>query len=156
MREITLTVHGTPIPKGSAKGFVIRGTNRCIITQNNRDKQKPWASAIQQAALDEVGNEFRPVTSGVFIKSMLFYFNRPKSHYGSGKNANTVKASAPLHHVTKPDLDKLERCALDALTGIIWKDDSQVYHFGEHGKEYSDFNGMRITIQLQEDGHAQG
>jgi crossover junction endodeoxyribonuclease RusA len=31
-----------------------------------------------------------------------------------------------LPHTKKPDVDKLMRALLDALTGIVWKDDSQV------------------------------
>ena len=37
-----------------------------------------------------------------------------------------VKNSSPVHHLQKPDTDKLIRAILDALTGIIYKDDSQV------------------------------
>ena len=35
-------------------------------------------------------------------------------------------ASAPRHMAVMPDIDKLARCALDALTGIVFEDDAQV------------------------------
>lgn len=31
-----------------------------------------------------------------------------------------------VHHTKKPDLDNLEKSLMDALTGIVWRDDSQV------------------------------
>ena len=55
-----------------------------------------------------------------------FFFARPKAHFGSGRNAGTVLASAPRHMTVMPDVDKLARAALDALTGIVFKDDSQI------------------------------
>ena len=59
---------------------------------------------------------------------MTFYFPRPKSHYGTGKNVNVLKENAPTHHTKKPDAMKLARAVEDALTGIVWKDDSQVWN----------------------------
>ena len=47
--------------------------------------------------------------------SLTFVFEKPRSER---KNA--------LHKTTKPDLDKLLRATLDALTGIAYVDDSQV------------------------------
>jgi Holliday junction resolvase RusA-like endonuclease len=37
-----------------------------------------------------------------------------------------LKPNAPLRVITTPDLDKLQRSTLDALTGVLFKDDSQV------------------------------
>ena len=45
----------------------------------------------------------------------VFYFDRPKSL------AKRIWAK-----LTKPDLDKLQRSLFDALTGICYRDDSQV------------------------------
>ena len=51
-----------------------------------------------------------------------FYLPRPKSHF----TKRGVRLSAPWWPVTKPDLDKLTRALLDALTDAgIWRDDSQ-------------------------------
>lgn len=48
--------------------------------------------------------------------SASFYFQRPKSHYGTGRNAKILKDSAPEHHTQAPDVDKLVRLISDALT----------------------------------------
>ena len=61
---------------------------------------------------------------------VTFRFQKPKS----------VKKTV-LEKVTKPDTDKLIRSILDALTGIVWTDDSQVVEilarkqFGTPGAE---------------------
>ena len=58
-----------------------------------------------------------------------FVFPRPKSHYlpANGKRRDPVlRDDAPLWHVSPPDVDKLARSCLDALTGVLWTDDAQV------------------------------
>jgi Holliday junction resolvase RusA-like endonuclease len=57
---------------------------------------------------------------------LMFFLPRPKGHFGTGKNSAKLKASAPLAPAVKPDLDKLVRAVLDALTGVVFRDDCQV------------------------------
>ena len=70
-----------------------------------------WRNIIAQAALKEIG---RPLlwTGPVWV-SLCFVYKRPRGQYGVGK-------------ATRPDIDKLARAALDALTGFLWVDDAQV------------------------------
>jgi len=57
----------------------------------------------------------------------VFFFPRPKGHYGTGRNATVLRPSAPMFPDGRPDLDKLARAVLDGLTqGGAFKDDSQV------------------------------
>lgn len=56
-----------------------------------------------------------------------FYFPRPKSHYGTGKNSKILKPSAPKYHTNKPDIDNLIKFIQDAGNRFFWKDDSQIY-----------------------------
>jgi hypothetical protein len=68
---------------------------------------------------------------------VAFRFSRPKSHFGTGKNAKAIKASAPSNHVSRPDIDKLLRAVLDGLTGVAYQDDSFVYKVSAE-KSYCD------------------
>ena len=139
---ISFFVAGIPIAKGSAKAFVIKGTNRAIVTQTNREKQRPWASIIGVTA-QQLN---KPMIEGPVSLSLAFVLPRPKNHYGTGKQSSVLKLSAPFWHTSKPDSDKLTRLVLDALTGITWKDDSQVAHFGHISKTYGDVPGVHIEI----------
>lgn len=139
---ISFFVAGTPVPKGSAKAFMRKGMKHPVVIQDNREKQKPWASAIGYAAQQEVIEILDNVPVSIEI---IFNMPRPKCHYGTGKNRGTLKDSAPWYHTSKPDLDKLVRCVKDALTGVVWKDDSMVAIVVSK-KVYSDTPGARITI----------
>jgi len=51
-----------------------------------------------------------------------FYFTRPKS---------LERKSSPewvIPHLTKPDTDNVIKAVKDALTGLLWNDDKQVYN----------------------------
>lgn len=67
-----------------------------------------------------------PLTGPVQV-GLEFMFTRPKSHYGTGRNANRVKDSAPSRQTSYPDIDKAVRLVCDALViaGVL-RDDSQV------------------------------
>lgn len=97
---------GLPQPKGSMRGFVVKG--RAILT-NASAKTKPWEHVVR----------FYAEQAGLVCSSepvwlyLAFYMPRPK----------TVKRAWPS---VKPDIDKLTRSVMDALTGVAWVDDSQV------------------------------
>ena len=122
---ITFTVFGKPAQMGSKKAFYIKSLNRSTIVDDNSDKQKAWAASVAQTASHVMAG--RPLLAGPVSLHLQFYFARPKAHYGTGKNASTLKQSAPLRHTQTPDVDKLVRCLGDALTGIVYRDDRQVY-----------------------------
>lgn len=127
---IKFVVYGKPTQMGSKKAFVVPGKGgakpRAILTDDNSDRRMQWANAVATAAAEAMnGAELidRPVKVRVG-----FYFARPNAHYGTGKNSNKLKPSAPEIHGQSPDLDKLIRCLNDALTGIVFRDDRLVWH----------------------------
>ncbi|MEI6634754.1 MAG: RusA family crossover junction endodeoxyribonuclease [Chlamydiota bacterium] len=66
-----------------------------------------------------------------------FVFGRPKTHYGTGKNAGVLKASAPSQHTGTPDLDNILKAAKDAITDVgLWRNDSLVCQYGWMEKRY--------------------
>lgn len=74
-----------------------------------------------------------------------FRFARPKSHL---TKKGVLTKSAPRTHVSKPDLDKLVRTVLDALTGVVIHDDSQVCGIVAQ-KDYAD-PGVQVVVTMIE------
>ena len=115
--NITFTVYGTPRPQGSLRAFIPKGWKRPILTSDNT-KLKPWRQEIAQTAQLKVrtSDTCWPLERGIAVTVRCeFFFAKPKS----------TKKSV-VAKTTKPDLDKLARSLLDALTGIVFEDDSQV------------------------------
>ena len=50
-----------------------------------------------------------PLT-GPLVVHVQFTMPRPKSHLRTGRFAGLVKASAPAHHTSTPDVDNLLKC----------------------------------------------
>ena len=87
------------------------------------ERTKPWMQTVAAYAKKAYRG---PLLDGPLCLRMRFYQARPKSHYGTGRNARVLKANAPIWPTGPPDLTKLVRAAEDALTDIIFVDDSQV------------------------------
>ena len=107
-------------------------------------KTKPWMQAVSGTVRAEYDGEPLP---GPLRCDMQFRMMRPKGHYGSGKNAGVIKSRFTNAFPTgRPDRVKLIRSTEDALTGILWKDDSQVVA-GIESKIYVERDpGVVITV----------
>jgi crossover junction endodeoxyribonuclease RusA len=116
---IEVIVRGIPAPQGSKRHV---GNGRMIESSK---AVGPWREAVRgqtQAAM-----RGRPPLGGPVRVRVWFWLPRPKGHYGTGRNTDQVRPSAPVRPSGTPDLDKLLRAILDGLTdGGAWKDDGQV------------------------------
>lgn len=120
MTAVRFTVPGEPIPQGSLKAFVVG--RRAHLTSDN-PRTKAWR--LRVAAFARAAHTGEPWDGPVKVR-LVFTMPRPRGHYGTGRNAETVKASAPLWPSVRPDLDKCCRAIFDALSGVLWTDDALV------------------------------
>ena len=147
--SLQFTVHGEPIPQGSTRAFIPKGWKRPIITAANK-RTKPWRQEVAGAALAAMDRELMSCAGKhiPFRLTVTFRFQKPKS----------VRVYVD-EKVTKPDTDKLIRSILDALTGIVWHDDSQVVEilarkqFGQPGAEIAieEIGGLPPSKMLKPD-----
>ncbi len=119
---ISLFVPGKPQSAGSKRAFVVNrkrdGKPVAVVTEDNK-RSKDWRGDIKRFAADAYSG---PMLGGPLSITLVFYMDRPMFH--SGKKG--VRASAPTKPDVKPDVDKLSRAVLDALTGVLYRDDAQI------------------------------
>lgn len=108
---VAFRVIGDPATKGSTRAF-IRG--RHAVVTNDCTREKPWAQAVWWFALEVAPAS--PWTGPVRVE-VEFILPRP---------GRLGKRRFAVVHAHRPDLDKLTRSVLDALTGLLWQDDGQV------------------------------
>jgi Holliday junction resolvase RusA-like endonuclease len=124
---IEFTVYGKPQPAGSKRAFVKGG--RAIVVDDAKGS-RPWKQevtgaavrAMHDAGLTTVSDAPMPGFDGPLVVTFAFYVDRPKGHYG----VRDLKKSAPPYPIVRPDLLKLARAVEDALTGVVYRDDSQI------------------------------
>jgi crossover junction endodeoxyribonuclease RusA len=129
---VTCFVPGVPRSKGSVVSFY-SPTQKRVITKADSKSMAAWCSDVgwlMKIAMRQA--HVRCALPGVPVALELhFYFAGP--------------ARLPL--VEPPDIDKLERAVLDALTGILYDDDAQVYTVtkDKHTVAAPDEPGVAIT-----------
>ncbi len=114
---ISFAVLGEPSPEGSTRAFYIPKLKRTVVTHQNQDALRAWRDRVAAEAQNAV--EGRPWTCdavSAYEVDVDFVLPRPPS----------VPAHRRLRPTVRPDLDKLIRAVNDALTGIVWADDSQI------------------------------
>jgi len=148
MKSLSFEVPGLPESQGSARAFVVAG--RARITSTNK-KLGSWRRDAIVAARD--ARNGRPAFTGPVAVHLMFFFPRPAAHFGTGRNVGVLKASAPVNKRTQPDVDKLARAALDALTGAqVYNDDSQVVELTANKEFAGDrFIGTMVVVHELDD-----
>lgn len=112
---MTFFVMGLPKPQSRPRAFV-RGKHAAVYSPVTA-----WRNDVKYAAAQQC-----PVYGAIRV-TIDYYFKRPKSHYGTGKNSNELKKSAPVFMTKRPDLDNLNKAVLDAMQdGGLISDDSSV------------------------------
>lgn len=131
---VAFTVHGVPQPAGSKRGFYNKNTGRVIVADDAKNS-RPWKALVSDAAAQamtyhdetaEGADGYWPPLEGPLLLELTFWMPRPKGHFGTGANAGKVRGSAPRFPAVKPDVLKLARAVEDALSGIVYRDDSQI------------------------------
>jgi len=163
--EVEFFVPGIPVTKGSKSGFVVprRGAHpmvvrglkhyllrdvQVVMTEQAKDRLAPW---MQQIRAECCKVRSGPLWDMAVELELTFMFPRPKGDFGTGRNAGTLKASAPRYKITRPDLDKVERAVKDALTGVLYVDDSVVVKTTKEKKFDSHYPGVMIRARTMSD-----
>ena len=130
--RISFTVLGRPAPQGSMKSFG-KGRMGC-----DNPRTLPWRQQVGWSALEARAKAgiCAPWAKEVAVSvNCVFYFARPKS------------AKKREYPTVKPDRDKLERAIGDALTGVLYMDDSQ-WVDGHATKLYGLPERVEISVEV--------
>jgi Holliday junction resolvase RusA-like endonuclease len=127
-------VEGAPAPQGSKSYKGKSASGKAILVESSA-ALKPWRERVAWAAR---GHRV-PLIDGPVAVRLMFVMPRPVS---------TPKTRTPAA-VKKPDIDKLIRGILDALTHIAWTDDSRVVsiHAAKRIAEIGEKPGVTIDFQ---------
>lgn len=130
---IAFTVSGKPAPQGSMKAFVRAG--KAVVIHDNASDLDSWREVVRAGAT--VAMRGRAPFRGPIAVALVFSLVKPKSWTGT----------SPYQH-KRPDIDKLTRSILDALTTVCFEDDAQVaVLYAEKKHAPGAWHGVAITVK---------
>jgi len=139
---LDFVVFGIAKSKGNHRAFIPKGMKHPIITESSRGVvswQQLVAAAASQALSQKPAAERGLLTVAVRM-TIAFYLPRPKKYKKPGQY---------VPHVVAPDIDRLERAILDALTQVAYADDKQVVEVLK-GKYYAEVGGAaRVHVRVE-------
>lgn len=115
MNSVTIDITGHPVAKGRARF----GKNGAVFTPA---KTRKWEADARMVARQAMGAR-QPFTGPVaVIVEMCFPIpaSWPKWKREAARNGEVM-------HTTKPDADNVVKAAKDAMNGVVWLDDAQVF-----------------------------
>lgn len=115
-------VYGPVQGQGSKRLGRNQATGKPLLLDAN-PKTRSWRQDLRREMLRTAPE--RPLDCAVRVY-LTIYVPRPRSHYGTGRNKDRLKPSAPVFPPVGVDVDKVARAALDAGTGVWWSDDRRV------------------------------
>ena len=122
LSDMETPAHASPVYRITIPGLLrAKGRPRFGNGRTYTDKKTENAEAwIRQCALDQVGN---PCLEGALSVRLEIYVPVPASW---AKKKRDAALSGSLKATGRPDVDNVSKAYLDALNGIVWKDDAQV------------------------------
>lgn len=141
MTRVEIWVPGTPAPKGSFRISQARpGSKRAFVVRKDSPATETWESAVKWAAKSQLRGA--PVLEGAVRIDLVFVLPRDRDRLrrcttcdgkrggcsacgGAGVWRERIHADHEMAAV-KPDIDKLQRSTLDALEGLVYRNDSRV------------------------------
>lgn len=135
----SFTVDGTPVAKGRPR---FRKLGKFVSTYTPA-KTKDFETTFAKEAVTAMRGE-GPLETPLAL-FLGFFMPIPKS---LSKKDRNLCISGDLKHIKKPDVDNLAKSVIDAMNGIVYKDDGQVVKLNAT-KEYSMYPRIEIAIVEQ-------
>lgn len=145
--RLEFVVDGRPVPQGSMTAVYNKKLGVSRVRHAQGAALAMWRALIRETAR-EAGAEVSAFPISIRI---VFGMKRPKGHYTLRRGGYVVKQSAlDTRPAVAPDIDKLLRAVLDALTDVCYHDDAQVVSV-QVAKVYADSTTIVVYDTQAED-----
>lgn len=129
---VSVEVRGTPRPQGALQiGSGGHNGKKFHLYNRSGAPLADWRHAVASEARARAP---KAPWSGPVVVALTFKLQKPKS----------APKSRRVYPAKPPDIDKLVRAVLDALTGVVFEDDKQVLQLWAE-KDYG-VPGVRISV----------
>ena len=143
--HLQISIPYPPMATARPRSFV-RGGKICVW-----DKQREQRDSFTMLLIAAVKKKYGrfPKLEGPVELNLMFHVPRGKTHYGTGKNSDTVKDSAP-EYTTVSDIDNYSKFVMDCLNKRAFADDRQVVRLIAE-KRFSKDPMIEIEVKICQD-----
>jgi Holliday junction resolvase RusA-like endonuclease len=147
--ELKFEIMGVAEPKQSARHRIVNTGTKSFIHSYQSSKVTKNESNIRAQIALQLPKGFKPFDGLVFVDSLIFIFPIPQS-CNKWKRELIESEQFTLHRYkpTKPDLpDNLKKALYDAMSGVVYTDDSKIVYEGQCSKIYGNIPMTIITMR---------
>jgi hypothetical protein len=148
---LSFFVPGIPRTRGSKRAFLYKrrsdGKQCAALADDSGEAGDAWFTLVRDLALLAWGDNRAPLTQ-VIALVLVFERMRPKAHFRTGTHAGVLRPDAPPWPLGKPDLFKTTRAVEDAMSSVVYRDDSQIC-MEVVTKRYSSRWGVEVKVFAQ-------
>ena len=152
MKELKFTVPGVCIPQSRPRAHRIG--NRVIVHDAPKSiSYKMDVAACAQKAIEEAGISVPIDPNGYGVTVCITI--RKSFTKSMPKYKRAMAEDDKIRPITKPDLDNAAKGILDALNGVLWKDDSAVTTLMVQ-KKFAEMDSTDVTICYEDRDSEEG
>lgn len=139
---LSFVIPGVPVPQARSRHRVVKMANgQTFVGQYDPAKSRSWKAQVADFA-------FRAMTrtpfEGPVVLEAVFVF--PALTSFSKRLKATIAGGQEIPKQTRPDLKNMMSALEDGMNGIVWKDDGQVWSYGNSRKVYGLRGEVRVTV----------
>ena len=142
--EYEFTVDGLPVGKQRPRATIIGGHAKIYTPK----KTVSYEALVRSSFLSKYRKGLQQITNGYVKVEINVYYQLEKPHFiKHGINSEGhKKLSGEILPTKKPDVDNIAKTILDALNGVIYRDDAQVIELVVKKSYIENLTYVRVKI----------
>lgn len=147
MQILNLFIPGIPKPKQSARFRTVKAGKKTFVQSYQTKAVKEEERSIKMIIKEQLPEDFICHDGPIEVASLKFSFPPVSSLRSAEKKM--IQNGLDIPKITKPDLtDNLAKGLFDAMEGIVYTNDSKIFHVRKSLKVMSNTPGIKIKLLL--------
>ncbi|MGI9492184.1 MAG: RusA family crossover junction endodeoxyribonuclease [Geminicoccaceae bacterium] len=136
---LRIIVEGVPVAKGRPRFTTVNG----FAASYTPKKTQNYENWVRMCGVQSMSMAGRSTMDDALDITIIAHVPIPSSWSGKRKRKAALGEISPTK---RPDLDNFVKAAVDGLTGIVWRDDSQIVNLTAR-KLYGETPKLVITVE---------
>lgn len=147
MNAVEIVIPGTPVPQARSRHRVMQlRSGATFVKQYDPAESRNWKASVAEFAAKAMGGAV-PMEGPVTFEAVFVF---PPTASWPKKRLALLGQGVEIPKATKPDLKNLIAGVEDGINGIVFRDDGQIFSYGNSRKIYGFRAEVRIRVEQLE------